>query len=126
MFSSLLYSRHDKHDLFKEPVSDQEAEGYSEIVTKPMDFGTMEKKVESNAYGSGNTAALALYNDFLLVFDNCALYNGEDGEVASEAARLLGLLPETFAISCATAAAKKESDRKNKAAKRAAKAQAAS
>lgn len=99
-------NRNDVHDLFKEPVSDAEAEGYSEIIKNPMDFSTMKHKVESGAYGTGNTAAASLYNDFLLVFENCALYNDEDGEVGKEAARLLGLLPEAFAGACAAAAAK--------------------
>jgi len=99
--------RIDVHDVFKEPVTDEEAEGYSEIVKNPMDFGTMKQKIENGAYGKGNAAVAGLYSDFLLVFENCALYNDEDGEVGLEAARLLGLLPETFAGVCASVTAKK-------------------
>jgi hypothetical protein len=104
--------RFDVHDLFKEKVTDEEAEGYSELISNPMDFGTMRQKVDSGVYGTGNAAVAMLYNDFLLVFENCALYNGDDGEVGLEAARLLGLLPETFAGACAAAAAKKQSKSK--------------
>lgn len=98
-------NRHDVHDLFKEPVTDEEAAGYSEIVKNPMDFGTMKQKVESGAYGKGDASVAGLYNDFLLTFENCALYNDEDGEVGLEAARLLGLLPEAFVGACASVAA---------------------
>ena len=104
----LFVYRQDVHDVFKEPVTDEEAEGYSDIVKNPMDFGTMKQKIESGTYGKGTAAMVGLYNDFLLVFDNCALYNDEDGDVGVEAARLLGLLPETFVGVCVSAAAKKE------------------
>jgi len=87
-------------------VTDEEAEGYSEIVKNPMDFGTMKHKVESGDYGTKSAAIIGLYNDFLLVFENCALYNDEDGEVGLEAARLLALLPETFVGVCASVAEK--------------------
>lgn len=98
--------RLDVHDLFKEPVTDDQAEGYSDIVTNPMDFGTMKHKVESGEYGTGSDAMEKFYNDLLLVFDNCALYNDEDGEVGLEAARLLGLLPESYADVCTSVVAK--------------------
>ena len=80
-----------------------------------MDFGTMKKKIEEGKYGQGTEAAAAFYEDFLLVFDNCALYNDDDGEVSGEAARVLGLLPETFAGACvAVKGAKKRKRSKRK------------
>lgn len=88
--------------MFYEPVSEDQAPGYSEVVENPMDFGSMRQKVETGKYGSGSDAATALYTDFLLVFDNCSLYNPEDSEVAEEAARVLGLLPEAFASAVAS------------------------
>ena len=98
--------KHDIHNLFKTPVSDTEAEGYSEIVKNPMDFGTMKQKAETGGYGTGDVAAAAFYNDFLLTFDNCALYNDEEGEIGLVAAHLLALLPETYAEACEAAVAK--------------------
>lgn len=92
--------------MFTEPVSEDQAPGYSEVVENPMDFGTMRQKVERGKYGSGSEAAAALFADFLLVFDNCSLYNPEDSEVAEEAARVLGLLPETFAATVASVMSK--------------------
>ena len=67
----------------------------------PIDLAKMKAKVENGDYGDGSQAAAALYEDFLLMFDNCNLYNDEDGEVSEEAARLFALVPETYASACA-------------------------
>ena len=61
----------DKYSVFARAVTDNEAPGYSDTVLNPMDFGTMQQKVESGSYGTGSAAAKAFYEDFLLVFDNC-------------------------------------------------------
>ena len=96
--------KHDMYDIFFEAVSEEEAPGYSDIVKHPMDFGTMKAKVDDKAYGVGSSAAEALYKDFVLVFQNCALFNGDEGEVIQEASRVLSLLPETFSSACVNAA----------------------
>lgn len=87
--------------MFAAAVSDSEAPDYAEIVSNPMDFGRMKEKVEEGLYGEGSVAAAALYHDFLLVFDNCRLYNTDESEVTQEAARLLALVPEAYVTSCA-------------------------
>jgi hypothetical protein len=87
-------------------VTDEDAPDYSGIVKRPMDFGTMQAKVDKGSYGRGNSAAAALYRDFLLVFDNCRLYNTDDGEVTEEAARMFGLLSEAYVSSCIAVAKK--------------------
>lgn len=86
----------DKYSVFAEPVTEDEAPGYFDAVKSPMDFGTMATKVNSGAYGKGSKAAAKLYKDFLLVFDNCLIYNEEDGEIAEEASRVLGYVPEAY------------------------------
>lgn len=93
--------KHDGYDVFTEPVSDSEAPGYSETIKEPMDFSTMRSKIEKKEYGQGNEAFEKFYKDFLLTFDNCHLYNDDQGEVVNEAARLFGLLPESFAAAAA-------------------------
>jgi hypothetical protein len=100
-------NKFDRYSVFAESVGDSEAPGYSDVVKNPMDFGTMMTKVDKRDYGRGDVASAALYEDFLLVFDNCRLYNPEDSEVAEEAARILALLPESFAAACVAAAKKK-------------------
>lgn len=90
----------DQYNLFANPVTEAEAPGYSEIIKKPMDFRTMKEKVEQNEYGRGSDLAKGFYFDILLVMDNCALYNEVNSDVSKEAARILALLPETFASAC--------------------------
>jgi hypothetical protein len=96
----MLYHRHDRYDVFIKPVTDEDAPDYSDIVKNPMDFGTIRKKVEKGAYGKGDDAVSAFYQDFLLVFDNCRLYNSDEGEITEEAARILGHLSEAYVSSC--------------------------
>merc|ERR1712161_2912 len=95
-----LINHHDQYDLFAKEVTEGEAPGYFDIIKKPMDFGTIGEKVNNRAYGSGSTAAEALYEDFLLVMDNCALYNEENDEVLEECFRMISLLPEVYANAC--------------------------
>ena len=62
-----------------------------------MNFYRMREKIETKNYGAPAEAFKNLYEDFLLVFDNCYAYNDIDGEVVEEAARVFGLLPTAFA-----------------------------
>ena len=101
--------QHDDYDLFAEAVTEEEAPGYYDVVSNPIDFGTMLTKVEEGEYGEGSDAVAALYMDFLLCMENCAAYNDIEGEVMQEAARLFGLLPEVFAAACTAAGKKKRS-----------------
>lgn len=50
-------SRYDTYEIFKEPVSEEDAPGYSDVIKNPMDFGTMKSKVEKGKYGKGSNAA---------------------------------------------------------------------
>lgn len=36
--------------IFEDPVSDSIAPGYSEVIDTPMDYSTVEKRIESNQY----------------------------------------------------------------------------
>lgn len=101
-------AKYDKFDVFTEAVTEEEAPGYYEIVKKPMDFSKMKTKIEDGSYGTGSKAAAAFYEDFFLVFENCHLYNDEEGEVVEEAARIFALVPETYAFACATVGGKRK------------------
>jgi hypothetical protein len=90
----------DRYSVFAEPVSDSDAPDYSDIVKNPIDLATMNSKVETSVYGEGTQAAAKLYSDFLLMFDNCRLYNEDDGEVTEEAARIMAVVPELYAGAC--------------------------
>lgn len=93
-----------KYELFSEQVSQEEYPDYYEIVKEPMCFQRMLEKIENKEYGSGSHGASALYYDFLLMFDNAILYNGDDSEVGNETARIMGYLPEAYALACSTVA----------------------
>lgn len=65
-----------------------------------MDFGTMLTKLEEKKYNFDCKAMSEIYEDFLLVMDNCALYNEGNDEILGEAARLMGMLPIVYAEAC--------------------------
>ena len=91
-------SKADQFDLFEEPVDKTEFPEYYEVISDPMDFSMMKSTVDKGKYGKGSNAASKLYEDFLLVFDNCREFNGDTGEVIDEASRLFGMLPTIFAL----------------------------
>lgn len=65
--------------VFREPV-DWKGMGltdYPEIVKKPMDLGTVKKKIENDEYDTIEEIAL----DIRLVWTNCMLYNRDGSEV---------------------------------------------
>lgn len=95
-------SKIDRYSIFAEAVDEEEAPGYYEVVKNPIDIQIIETKIQNEDYGTGSKAAGSLFEDFLLMFDNCALYNDDEGEVIEEATRVFGLLPETFAAACKT------------------------
>ena len=64
----------DKGNMFKEPVDLEEAPDYLACIPKPMDFSTMQNKVELEEYSSLES----FEEDFLLVVSNCLTYNEED------------------------------------------------
>ena len=47
---------------------------YFDIITKPMDFSTIKKKLSHNFYPD----CKSFKADVLLVFENCLKYNGEE------------------------------------------------
>jgi len=65
-----------------------------------MDFGTMLTKLKTNEYKYSANGMSQIYQDFLLVMDNCALYNDGNDEILREAARLMGILPIAYAEAC--------------------------
>ncbi|KAG6873404.1 hypothetical protein C0995_015829 [Termitomyces sp. Mi166 len=58
---------------FLQPVKAEEVPDYYDVITNPMDFSTMEHKLETNQYSSIEDFVV----DAQLVFDNCKTYNPE-------------------------------------------------
>lgn len=44
--------KHEEAWVFEDPVTEAIAPGYFEVVSKPMDYVTIEKKLEEQAYKS--------------------------------------------------------------------------
>lgn len=65
---------------------------YHKIVRKPMDLGTMEKKLYSGDY----TSAKEFEKDFDLIVKNCKLFNGEEHIVSLAVTELQKLFLKEF------------------------------
>ena len=65
--------------VFREPVDWKGLEllDYPEIVQRPMDLGTIKKKIENDDYACVEDIA----TDIRLVWSNCMLYNRDGSEV---------------------------------------------
>mmetsp|Transcript_18297 Transcript_18297/g.37033 ORF Transcript_18297/g.37033 Transcript_18297/m.37033 type:complete len:2677 (+) Transcript_18297:174-8204(+) len=69
-----------KHGLFSSPVPREEFPEYYEIITNPMDYGTMKEKLERGEYRS----AQAMQKDFVLVMQNCLQFNAKDSDIVQD------------------------------------------
>ncbi|XP_050514752.1 bromodomain adjacent to zinc finger domain protein 1A [Diabrotica virgifera virgifera] len=70
---------------FLRPVQKTEVKDYYEIITKPMDFGTIKYKLNMGKYSNDGQ----LMEDAVLVFENCSRYNESESEVYKCGERLL-------------------------------------
>lgn len=68
---------------FHEPVDPAKfnVDDYFDIITEPMDFGSIRKKLNNNVYNNIEEYS----HDMNLVFDNCIKYNGPENLVARHA-----------------------------------------
>jgi hypothetical protein len=71
---------------FQDPVDPVKLQipTYFEVIKKPMDFGTISRKLASGAYGT----AQAFKDDMLLVVDNAIAFNPADHQCHIDALRL--------------------------------------
>lgn len=60
--------RHEDGWVFEEPVSEDIAPGYFDVVSKPMDFQTVEKKIESHEYTTKDEVRSVFCVLLLIVF----------------------------------------------------------
>nr|XP_022913840.1 bromodomain adjacent to zinc finger domain protein 1A isoform X1 [Onthophagus taurus]XP_022913841.1 bromodomain adjacent to zinc finger domain protein 1A isoform X1 [Onthophagus taurus] len=70
---------------FVRPVQKNEVPDYYDIISNPMDFGTIKYKLNMGNY----TCDEEFMNDSVLVFENCNTYNNTDAEVYKCGVRLL-------------------------------------
>ncbi|KAK3602637.1 hypothetical protein CHS0354_034227 [Potamilus streckersoni] len=57
---------------FLEPVTDEQAPGYHDVIKRPMDLSKIEAKANRREYKSRKQ----FFNDFSLMFNNCRRFNG--------------------------------------------------
>jgi len=62
---------------FLSPVKKDEVPDYHDIISNPMDFGTIKYKLGNGDYETLNE----FFGDCQLVFENCGLYNKEHSTV---------------------------------------------
>eukprot|EP01116_Phalansterium_solitarium_P000860 TRINITY_DN10709_c0_g1_i1.p1 TRINITY_DN10709_c0_g1~~TRINITY_DN10709_c0_g1_i1.p1 ORF type:complete len:439 (-),score=133.41 TRINITY_DN10709_c0_g1_i1:182-1498(-) len=79
MLQSLINK--DKMHLFAEPVK---IEGYSDVISEPMDFATMKRKLDEDLY----LDLESMERDFELICDNAMKFNPLTSEVHNQAQKL--------------------------------------
>lgn len=77
--------KRDPHQFFAWPVTDDIAPGYSNIITKPMDFSTMRQKIDDSEYSTLGEFT----EDFRLMCENAIRYNHVDTVYYKAAKRLM-------------------------------------
>ncbi|MBW0524568.1 hypothetical protein O181_064283 [Austropuccinia psidii MF-1] len=75
---------------FKEPINPEEVTDYYTIIKNPMDFQTIESKLDANLYQNLES----FLDDCKLVFENCRIYNPEGSNIVKNANKLEKLLKE--------------------------------
>ncbi|EJD02882.1 histone acetyltransferase GCN5 [Fomitiporia mediterranea MF3/22] len=75
---------------FREPVNPEAVPDYYSVIKNPMDFSTMEHKLEHNLYPTMDSFVA----DAMLVFRNCRTYNQEGSVYYKNAMKLEKLLKE--------------------------------
>ncbi|CAF0868296.1 unnamed protein product [Adineta steineri] len=66
---------------------------YYQIIKKPMDLGTVKRKLETREYASADEFA----TDVRLIFSNCYLYNGPHTDVVAMCKKVEQLFEDKFA-----------------------------
>ena len=77
--------KHEDAWPFWEPVTDEVAPGYSELIDTPVDLSKIEEKLENRSYIS----RAKFVEDFHIMVDNCEEYNGEESEYTTMARSIL-------------------------------------
>nr|CAH8822840.1 unnamed protein product [Trichobilharzia regenti] len=88
--------RRDPRGIFANPVTDDIAVGYSEVISKPMDLGTICSRLRSRAYYRSAAEYLA---DVTLMCDNAMVYNPPDTIYFQRARKLLSFCRKQMSLS---------------------------
>ncbi len=88
----------DPDDIFTDPVTDEQAPDYSNIILQPICVKDIMNLLNASGYseppeGRGVDGFL---EDIVKMYDNCKLYNGEGSELWDNAHAMLSKLPTIF------------------------------
>jgi len=81
MLDEVIKKDEEKGGHFSVPVPADLFPEYYEVVKRPMDYGTMRKKLQNGEYRS----AQSMQKDFILVMQNCLQFNSSDSDIVKEA-----------------------------------------
>jgi hypothetical protein len=100
---------HASSAAFMLPVDEAYAPGYTTLIKRPMDLGTIEKLLHRGYYNSIEK----LFADVRLIFSNCYSYNTDDSPVSKQAKKLeqyflTEVVPGTLLASRTQASKKRE------------------
>ncbi|KAF0992284.1 hypothetical protein HZS_3652 [Henneguya salminicola] len=82
---------------FIEPV-DLTVPSYYDIIKKPMDFKTINKKIKNTKYKT----VTQFYNDIIQIFENCHIYNDDNSKIGKSGIRLQKIFEKEWAKLCST------------------------
>ncbi|GMH40400.1 hypothetical protein BSKO_08304 [Bryopsis sp. KO-2023] len=77
--------KQDKNEIFKDPVTEDVAPNYFSVISKPMDFTTVRKKLD----GGGYTSWQSLGDDLMTMFQNAMVYNSPNTTFHKQAKTLM-------------------------------------
>lgn len=83
----------DEYGFFLEPVDPLQVPEYRDVIKRPMDFGTMAKKVTAKQYPTFQ----AFQDDVDLICSNCKLFNPPDTLYWRSADRIEKMAPKLIA-----------------------------
>jgi len=80
---------------FIAPVDSVEAPDYNEVVTNPMDFGTIQKRVDEGYYEEDPDL---FAHDVRLIFENCLQYNEQNSQYSIMARGLSNVFEHRYQV----------------------------
>lgn len=87
---------------FREPVNTEEVPDYLDVIKHPIDLKTMERKAKQDTYKTKQM----LFNDVMLMCDNCRVFN-EDGSQYTQCANRVERYTRSIMPDCARQTPKK-------------------
>ncbi len=88
----------DPDDIFNDPVTDEQAPDYSNIILQPICIKDIMNQLNASGYREPpeGRGVDGFSEDIVKMYENCKLYNGEGSELWDHADAMLSKLPTIF------------------------------